>query len=118
MDLQLRADPGIKLDSSENYTSYKIIGAEVGEYPVYFAAKANRFSMDATEIISNYVTIDVFPPLQIIPPEVLLMPGSLFTLDYTGGPTRSKYKHYSIDIKWSIRDSGIALIDQKALLNA
>jgi len=35
----------------------------------------NRFDTSGIEIKSNFVNVDVFPPLEIIPPEVLLMPG-------------------------------------------
>jgi hypothetical protein len=118
MQLELRADSTIRLKHRDTLVKFTITGTVVGEYQVAFAGRANRYLTDDTTILSNYVTIDVFPPLQIIPPEVLLMPGQLYTLDYDGGPNRAKYKYYSIELKWSMAETSVALIDQKALVNA
>jgi hypothetical protein len=118
MQLELRADSTIRMKHKDSAVQFTVTGTAVGEYQVAFSGLANRYLADDMRITSNYVTIDVFPPLQIIPPEVLLMPGQLYTLDYEGGPNRSKYKYYAITINWGIADDSIALIDQKALVNA
>ena len=100
---------------SSNYEEWVLKGFKIGEYQVYgLGYKLQTRDDDRYTVRSNVVVIDVFPPLEIIPPEVLLLPGAKYTLNYRGGPDPSKYNLYSIYTQWVMRDEKIAVIDSNS----
>jgi nuclear pore complex protein Nup210 len=105
---------------SSSFEDWEIKGTKVGEFQVFaYGSRSILKEEDQFNIRSNQVIIDVFPPLEIIPPEVLLLPGSRYSLNYKGGPDPSKYGFYSIQLVWSTKDNEIATIDSSSgLLNA
>jgi len=121
MALELSLTSGFQLVSvSGNFEEWELKGSKIGEFQVYaHGYKTVVKDDDQFTIRSNVVIIDVFPPLEIIPPEVLLLPGAKYTLNYKGGPEPSKYGLYSIQIAWVMQDEKIAVIDSNSgLVNA
>lgn len=116
MGLELSFTNGFQLISvSGNFEDWELKGTRVGEFQVYaFGFKTVVKDDDQYTIRSNTIIIDVFPPLEIIPPEVLLLPGAKYTLNYKGGPDASKYGIYSIQIAWTMQDEKIAVIDSNS----
>ena len=105
---------------SSTYEEWEIKGGQIGEFQVQ-AVGLRNFMKDEEQIVikSNFIMIDVFPPLEIVPNEVLLLPGSKYSLNYRGGPEPNKYGVYNIHLQWTVEDESIASVDSLAgLVNA
>ncbi len=66
-------------------------------------------------IVSEMMRIEVFPHLDIFPGELLLTPNMKYTLQINGGPQTSVQSFLngsSIEIKFDIEESDIAIVDQ------
>lgn len=116
MSVELSLGNAFQLVSvSPGYEEWVLKGFKVGEFQVYgFGFKTKLREDDSSTVRSNVIIIDVFPPLEIIPPDVLLLPGSKYTLNYRGGPDPSKYNFYSIYTAWVMTDEKIAVIDSNS----
>jgi nuclear pore complex protein Nup210 len=113
LDLHFHSPAAFRIqDRSSTTDTWKLKGLEVGEFPVYASAKIE----EGRALSSNSVAIDVFPPLQIVPPVVLMMPGSQLTLSYRGGPDVHKHSQYQITTQWRIVDVDVATIDSASAL--
>lgn len=97
LELQFGSSEAFKiLTVSDNFADWELKGVVVGDFQVYAYGNKIKVGDDSATQRSNVILIDVFPPLEIIPPEVLLLPGSKYTLNYRGGPDASKYSQYQI----------------------
>ncbi|CAG9312231.1 NUP210 [Blepharisma stoltei] len=112
LELQFGSSDAFKVISvSDNFYEWVLKGVVVGDFQVYAYGNKMKIGDDTSTQRSNIVLIDVFPPLEIIPPDVLLLPGSKYTLNYRGGPDPSKYTFYQIYLNWIMTDDKVAIID-------
>ena len=88
---------GLDYSFSQNKTYINITGLVPGLYPIIIKD-------DRSEILSNIATIEVFEKLNIYPPYLLLVPGSEYTLEITGGPKNKE----NVIIKYEMLDQQIA----------
>ena len=88
---------GLDYSFSENKTKINITGLVPGLYPIIIKD-------DSSQILSNIATIEVFEKLNVYPPYLLLVPGSEYTLEITGGPKNRE----NVIIKYEILDPQIA----------
>lgn len=116
MGLELSVGDAFRIIStSSNYNEWELKGHKLGEFQVYaIGYKSQMREDDKYSVRSNVVVIDVFPPLEIVPGEILLLPGAKYTLNYRGGPDPSKYSYYSIFTQWVMKDEKIANIDSNS----
>ncbi len=71
---------------------------------------ANKRSHGHERVSSNYVTVEVFPTVKIVPSDLLLFPGGRWTIQVDGGPesnTRS-----SVRRRFKIADETIASVNE------
>ena len=108
------------ISSSPTYEEWEIKGSQIGEFQVQAVGLRNFMKEEENFTVkSNFILIDVFPPLEIIPAEVLLLPGSKYSLNYRGGPEPNKYGTYNIHLQWTIEEENIATVDSLAgIVNA
>ena len=101
------------ITTSPVFDQFKVKAAIVGEHQVYASATREVRSDDRVTafIQSNNIMLDVFPPVEIIPPFVLLMPGARYTLNYRGGPDSHKFTFYNIYTQWGCAECSVAGID-------
>jgi hypothetical protein len=88
---------GLDYSFSKNNTQINITGLIPGLYPIIIKD-------DSSQILSNIATIEVFEKLNVYPPYLLLVPGSEYTLEVTGGPKNKE----NVQIKYEILDPQIA----------
>ena len=88
---------GLDYSFSKNNTQINITGIVPGLYPIIIKD-------DSSQILSNIATIEVFEKLNVYPPYLLLVPGSEYTLEVTGGPKNKE----NVQIKYEMLDSQIA----------
>ena len=88
---------GLDYSFSKENTQINITGLVPGLYPIIIKD-------DYSQILSNIATIEVFEKLNVYPPYLLLVPGSEYTLEVTGGPKNKE----NVEIKYEILDSQIA----------
>lgn len=89
------------------YTS-RITGNKVGDVTIY----ATTYSRDGKRITSNKVSLTVFPPLELIPPVVRLVPGSVFNMRVTGGPPND------VSMVFGSEDEKVVTISHAGILEA
>ena len=70
---------GLDYSFSKNNTQINITGLIPGLYPIIIKD-------ESSQILSNIATIEIFDKLNVYPPYLLLVPGSEYTLEVTGGP--------------------------------
>ena len=88
---------GLDYTFYKNKTYINITGLVPGLYPIIIKD-------DRSEILSNIATIEVFEKLNVYPPYLLLVPGSEYTLEITGGPKNKE----NVIIKYEMLDQHIA----------
>ena len=73
----------MELDDSFSHDNKKINITELiqGIYPIII-------KNNSSNIMPNIATIDVFDRLEVYPLYLLLVPGSSYTLTFTGGPKK------------------------------
>ena len=114
ISLHFSQNSGLQLlTTSAILDQFTVKATMIGEHQVYAsAAREVRTDDKVTAYIqSNNVMLDVFPPVEIIPPSVLLMPGARYTLNYRGGPDSHKFTYYNIYTQWSCVECSVANID-------
>ena len=114
MDLKLSFEsPGAfeVVSVSECLNEWVIKGVRVGDFQIYAYGNKHNYIGSGPVQRSNTIMVDVFPPLEISPSEILILPGSKFTLSYKGGPDPSKFNLYGIATQWLIKDPSVAEID-------
>ena len=98
--IQLRLNEsfnGLDYSFSKDNTHINITGIIPGLYPIIIKD-------ESSQILSNIATIEVFEKLNVYPPYLLLVPGSEYTLEITGGPKNRE----NVEIKYEILDEQIA----------
>ena len=88
---------GLDYSFSKNNTQINITGLIPGLYPIIIKD-------ESSQILSNIATIEIFDKLNVYPPYLLLVPGSEYTLEVTGGPKNKE----NVQIKYEILDPQIA----------
>ena len=94
---------GLDYSFSKNKTYINITGLVPGLYPIIIKD-------DRSEILSNIATIEVFEKLNVYPPYLLLVPGSEYTLEITGGPKNKE----NVIINYEMLDPQIANVSSNS----
>ena len=92
---------GLDYSFSKDNAKINITGLIPGLYPIIIKD-------DSSQILSNIATIEVFEKLNVYPPYLLLVPGSEYTLEVTGGPKNKE----NVEIKYQILDEQIANVSR------
>jgi hypothetical protein len=89
------------------FDKFNIVGAKSGSFRVTVSAKKH----DKVEVVSsNFVRIEVFPFVKLVPEDLLIFPGGRWTIQVEGGPeSRTKT---SVKKRFKVSDESVCEINE------